>query len=345
MSSETDSQLSATVSKATLSNKPPATTIADTKLQSSRQLIVGGAVVNHASTYAKAFAWTGIGSAGWGCGGSLIHSDIVLTAAHCRWVYQGVWIGASRIDGHGGKFTGTEQLIVHPDYIDPEEVHNDIMLVKLNQTITDISQYFEYNTDANVPQNSESVHVIGFGTTSEGGNVSQVLLETDVTYVDNDSCQTTWSQLVPSLHLCTGTVEGGKDACDSDSGSPLFVQDSKGNIIQVGIVGDGIGCARAGVPSLNTRVSTYTSWIYDTICQVSSDPPASCARLKEQQELHQLGKWWTATGGRSIGLDLAVVALVFLTLSLICWNMKGHLRRKDYQEVQSHSAAPFKVDG
>ena len=66
--------------------------------------------------------------------------------------------------------------------------------------------------------------------------------------------------------MCAGTVLGGKDSCDSDSGSPLLV----------GVTGDGIGCARPNTPSINAKASGMAGWIHNSICEISNHPPKDC---------------------------------------------------------------------
>lgn len=55
------------------------------------------------------------------------------------------------------------------------------------------------------------------------------------------------------------TYSSGRDACQYDSGGPLYYT-LNGRVNIVGIISFGTGCG-GGYPSVNTRVTSFIQWI------------------------------------------------------------------------------------
>lgn len=265
--------------------------VASTPLSSSsaggavrRNLIVGGGPA--APGKYPGIVWSGTqggeegtGLGGWGCGGAMIHSDVFLTAAHCVDAFGaagGAYIGPTLLDGSDGTFYGVGDLVPHPRWRRGGAKY-DLMLVRL--VGAEFDRPFYYNRDGAFPAVGADVDLVGFGTTAEDGDLSPVLKQGDSRVVPFDTCyKAFWEdrgdKLRDDLHLCIGTRHGGRDGCDSDSGTPQLV----GNTV-VSVTNDGIGCGRPGVPAYNARVSAFADWIDETLCRLSDRPPSRCLEL------------------------------------------------------------------
>jgi secreted trypsin-like serine protease len=73
-------------------------------------------------------------------------------------------------------------------------------------------------------------------------------------------------RLTPNM-ICAGTTTGVRDACNGDSGGPLF-SEAGGKPVQIGIVSWGEGpmdaaaaCGHANAYGVYTRVANYKDWI------------------------------------------------------------------------------------
>ncbi|KAK3851319.1 hypothetical protein Pcinc_042029 [Petrolisthes cinctipes] len=72
----------------------------------------------------------------------------------------------------------------------------------------------------------ETAIVTGWGTTSSGGDVSDVLLEVAVNVLTNDECTDAYSDYgfdIPDTMVCA--ADKGKDSCQGDSGGPMVLLD------------------------------------------------------------------------------------------------------------------------
>ena len=155
------------------------------------------------------------------CGATLIHDDIILSAAHCVGSSITAYTGASSFDDNNVQGRRVVAGNVFPGY-NSVTLENDIMVLKLEAPIEGIAPV-RLNSNGGSPSDGNAVSVFGFGVTSPDGSTStNVLLETELNAVPFDTCNAQYGfQLNSAVHLCAAAP--GRDSCQGDSGGAWVV--------------------------------------------------------------------------------------------------------------------------
>lgn len=270
--------------------------------QTTRTLITNGQPVTPGAY--PFFAYNKFGNTA-GCGATLIHSDIILTAAHCVRAFagRGAYVGAETnfgLEGDMVEFHEDETFVVHPEY-NASNLVNDVMVVKL-QTPSNLP-LVTLNRDPSTRITGIPMQVIGFGDTEFRGDLSPDLLETEVIGFAFETCVRVHLEQDPTVtfdraaQFCAMGTEG-RDSCDGDSGGPILIVDENNDLTQVGIISSGLGCGSEGIPAIYARVAPYMDWIEGQICALSSYPPDWCSTWTPS------GSWGNSGSGGGGALEI-----------------------------------------
>lgn len=203
------------------------------------------------------------------CGGSLIHIQYVVTAAHCVKGVQPsqlmVVAGATLLSDMGGLRRNVIKITLPKDYT-ARTYNKDVAVLKLNRPLNDTIHTKTIDLCQRNWKVGDHVDVYGWGQTTQKSQASSSsgsnsLRTVRVPLISYRKCVNLYKNkaILTNTMFCAGDLRS-KDACSGDSGGPVVYNNQL-----CGIVSWGIGCAQSHYPGVYTNIRVVRNFITKAI--------------------------------------------------------------------------------
>ncbi|XP_030569909.1 mast cell protease 2-like [Drosophila novamexicana] len=199
------------------------------------------------------------------CGGTLLNSMFVLTAAHCVDKIQfpdrefSVLLGAHDKNNSGTRFNVT--VFAHPNFT-TDDPYADLALLKLHNEADITTKFIKPACLSTSTSSTTGEYTVGGWGYHNTRSKSNVLLIGTVVKADSKKCPNDLTFNMDK-QICAGPKNDLGDVCNGDSGGPLFtIHNDNDCLFEVfGVLSGGALCTLRYSFSSHTLVSFYREWI------------------------------------------------------------------------------------
>ncbi|WP_165314010.1 S1 family peptidase [Vibrio ziniensis] len=268
------------------------------------------------------------------CGGTILNSTHILTAAHCVYstnpdsslytLFTTVVPNLQYESDFPYGITEKKRVakIYYPDSFNRSTLDNDLAILQLESALKTISSinYAVRPDSGSVYRASEiEFYAVGHGNTETGEDNVDSLQKASLYYVSNSACK--YKNMSDSKLCMSGNIDAlnGLEAstCQGDSGGPLFWYYG-GEYIQVGVTSYGpasfCGDSNYSATSVFTEIYDYNDWINSVLAGSTAEKFVATEAKREAYIANPPSSTDTGSSNTDTGGLLSVLALFWLLL-------------------------------